>query len=196
MCVANVGAQPARARHRATSASVSGCACRARQQAVARQSVRVIEVAREIGVDLAGTRRSRSTRSIRRASTPSSRSAAEEVCPVFLERRGGCTARERPRDRRHSLSREQMLERFRARAIRSRRAIDVLAALLDVPEGRVPRIPRERSRQRTSRERAVLRMATGRTRRRNGRTRYADVREARAPHEFRARRLRRQGAPP
>jgi len=98
-----------------------------------------IEVAREIGVDLGG-HTSKSVDTIDPASVDTVITlCAEEVCPVFLgkARRVHWPVSDPATDD-TSLSREQMLERFRAARDQIAARIDVLAALLDVPEGPRP----------------------------------------------------------
>lgn len=95
-----------------------------------------IEVAREVGVDLSG-HTSKSVDTIDPASVDTVITlCAEEVCPVFL----GAARRVHwpvsdPASNDPSLSRDQMLERFRTARDQIAARIDVLAALLDVPPG-------------------------------------------------------------
>jgi protein-tyrosine-phosphatase/catechol 2,3-dioxygenase-like lactoylglutathione lyase family enzyme len=98
-----------------------------------------IEVAREIGVDLTG-HTSKSVDTIDPASVDTVITlCAEEVCPVFLgkARRVHWPITD-PASNDPSLSREAMLERFRTARDQIAARIDVLAGLLDVPEGPRP----------------------------------------------------------
>jgi len=98
-----------------------------------------IEVAREIGVDLSG-HTSKSVDTVDPASVDTVITlCAEEVCPVFLgkARRVHWPVSD-PASDDPSLSREAMLERFRTARDQIAARIDVLAALLDVPEGPHP----------------------------------------------------------
>ena len=98
-----------------------------------------IEVAREIGVDLA-EHTSKSVDTIDPATVDTVITlCAEEVCPVFLgkARRLHWPVAD-PASNDPSLSREAMLERFRTARDQIAARIDVLAGLLDVPEGPGP----------------------------------------------------------
>jgi protein-tyrosine-phosphatase/catechol 2,3-dioxygenase-like lactoylglutathione lyase family enzyme len=98
-----------------------------------------IEVAKEIGVDLS-EHTSKSVDTIAPATVDTVVTlCAEEVCPVFLgkARRVHWPVSD-PASDDTSLSREQMLERFRTARDQIAARIDVLAALLDVPEGPRP----------------------------------------------------------
>jgi len=98
-----------------------------------------IEVAREVGVDL-NTHASKSVDTIDPASVDMVITlCAEEVCPVFL----GKAARLHwpiadPASDDPSLSREQMLQRFRAARDQIEARLSVLASLFDIPEGPRP----------------------------------------------------------
>ncbi len=98
-----------------------------------------IEVMREVGVDLT-THRSKSVQTIDPSTVGTVITlCAEEVCPVFLGQ-----ARRRhwpipdPASKDASIPREEMLTRFRAARDQIQGRLDVLAALLDVPEGPRP----------------------------------------------------------
>ena len=98
-----------------------------------------IEVMREVGVDLT-THRSKSVQAIDPASVGTVITlCAEEVCPVFLGKVRRLhwplpdPARNDP-----TMSRDEMLARFRATRDQIHGRIEVLDALLDVPEGPRP----------------------------------------------------------
>jgi arsenate reductase (thioredoxin) len=98
-----------------------------------------IEVALEIGIDLS-QHTSKSVDTIDPASVDTVITlCAEEVCPVFLgkARRVHWPIPD-PASDDASLTRDQMLERFRTARDQIAARIDVLAALLDVPEGPRP----------------------------------------------------------
>jgi arsenate reductase (thioredoxin) len=98
-----------------------------------------IEVAREVGIELDG-QTSKSVDTIDPASVDTVITlCAEEACPVFL----GKALRlhwpiTNPATDDPSLSREQMLTRFRAARDQIAGRLEVLAALLDSPEGPIP----------------------------------------------------------
>lgn len=98
-----------------------------------------IEVAREVGVDLAG-HASKSVETVDPASVDTVITlCAEEVCPVFLgQARRLHWPIPDPASDDPSIPREEMLERFRAARDRIGARLEVLAALLDVPEGPEP----------------------------------------------------------
>ena len=95
-----------------------------------------IEVMREVGVDLT-THRSKSADTIDAATVGTVITlCAEEVCPVFL----GKVRRlhwpiQDPASKDPSLTREEMLTRFRAARDQIQGRLEVLDALLEVPEG-------------------------------------------------------------
>ena len=95
-----------------------------------------VEVMREAGVDLA-THSSKSVDTIDAASVDTVITlCAEEVCPVFL----GSVRRLRwpiqdPASDDPTLSRDEMLTRFRTARDQIQGRLEVLAALLDVPSG-------------------------------------------------------------
>ena len=98
-----------------------------------------IEVMREVGVDL-GTHHSKSVQTIDPTTVGTVITlCAEEVCPVFLGK-----ARRRhwpiqdPASKDPSLSREEMLTRFRTARDQIQGRLEVLDALLDVPKGPEP----------------------------------------------------------
>jgi protein-tyrosine-phosphatase/catechol 2,3-dioxygenase-like lactoylglutathione lyase family enzyme len=98
-----------------------------------------IEVMREVGVDL-GTHHSKSVQTIDSGTVGTVITlCAEEVCPVFLGQ-----ARRRhwpiqdPASKDPSLSREEMLTRFRTARDQIQGRLEVLDALLDVPKGPEP----------------------------------------------------------
>lgn len=98
-----------------------------------------IEVMAEAGVDLAG-QSSKSVEAIDPATVDTVITlCAEEVCPVFLgkARRLHWPIQD-PASDDPSLSREDMLARFRTARDQIRARMEVLAALLDVPEGVPP----------------------------------------------------------
>lgn len=98
-----------------------------------------IEVMAEAGVDLAG-QSSKSVEAIDPATVDTVITlCAEEVCPVFLgkARRLHWPIQD-PASDDPSLSREDMLARFRTARDQVRARMEVLAALLDVPEGVPP----------------------------------------------------------
>lgn len=95
-----------------------------------------IEVMREVGVDIA-SQRSKSVDTIDPATVGTVVTlCAEEVCPVFLGQ-----ARRRhwpiqdPASRDPSLSRDDLLTRFRAARDQIQGRLEVLDALLEIPEG-------------------------------------------------------------
>ena len=98
-----------------------------------------LEAMREVGIDLT-THRSKSVDTIDAASVDTVITlCAEEVCPVFL----GTVRRLRwpihdPASDDPTLSREEMLTRFRAAREQIQGRLEVLAALLDVPTGPAP----------------------------------------------------------
>lgn len=99
-----------------------------------------IEVAREIGIDL-GTHTSKSVETIDPTTVDTVVTlCAEEVCPAFL---GGARRLHwpipDPASDDPTLSRDEMLARFRAARDQIAARLRVLAALLDVPEGPSPR---------------------------------------------------------
>jgi protein-tyrosine-phosphatase/catechol 2,3-dioxygenase-like lactoylglutathione lyase family enzyme len=98
-----------------------------------------IEVMQEVGVDLA-THHSKSVETIDPASVGTVITlCAEEVCPVFLGK-----ARRRhwpiqdPASKDASLSRDEMLTRFRAAREQIQGRLEVLDALMDLPKGPEP----------------------------------------------------------
>jgi arsenate reductase (thioredoxin) len=99
-----------------------------------------IEVMRDVGVDLT-THRSKSVQTV----DPSTVGVvitlcAEEVCPVFLgEAKRLHWPISDPASKDATVPREEMLTRFRAARDQIQGRLDVLAALLDVPEGPRPR---------------------------------------------------------
>jgi arsenate reductase (thioredoxin) len=98
-----------------------------------------IEVMREIGVDLT-THHSKSVETIDPATIGMVITlCAEEVCPAFLgkARRLHWPISD-PASKDASLSRDEMLGRFRAARDQIRGRVEVLEALLDVPEGPRP----------------------------------------------------------
>jgi arsenate reductase len=113
---------------------------RARVQSAGSSPSRVnpyaIEAAREVGVDLT-THASKSVDTIDSASVDMVITlCAEEVCPAFL----GKVRRLHwpipdPASDDPSLSREQMLQRFRAARDQIQGRLEELASLLDIPEG-------------------------------------------------------------
>lgn len=95
-----------------------------------------IEVMREIGVDLSA-HHSKSVQTIDPASVGTVITlCAEEVCPVFLgkARRLHWPIRD-PASKDPSIPREEMLARFRAARDQIKARLEVLDALLDLPEG-------------------------------------------------------------
>jgi protein-tyrosine-phosphatase/catechol 2,3-dioxygenase-like lactoylglutathione lyase family enzyme len=98
-----------------------------------------VDAMREVGVDLA-THRSKSVDTIDAASVDTVITlCAEEVCPVFL----GTVRRlhwpiQDPASTDPTLSREEMLARFRTARDQIQGRLEVLAALLDVPSGPEP----------------------------------------------------------
>ncbi|TAK23067.1 MAG: hypothetical protein EPO40_27740 [Myxococcaceae bacterium] len=98
-----------------------------------------IEVMREVGVDLT-THRSKSVETIDPATVGTVITlCAEEVCPVFLgAARRLHWALPDPASKDPSLSRDEMLARFRATRDQIQGRLEVLDALLDVPEGPGP----------------------------------------------------------
>lgn len=98
-----------------------------------------VEVMGELGIDLAG-HTSKSVQTIDPAAVGTVITlCAEEVCPVFL----GKVQRlhfpvDDPASKDTSLSRDEMLARFRAARDKIAGRLEVLAALLDVPEGPTP----------------------------------------------------------
>jgi arsenate reductase len=98
-----------------------------------------IEVMAEVGVDL-GAQRSKSVDTVDPAAVDTVITlCAEEVCPVFLGRvRRLHWPIQDPGSDDPTLSKEQMLERFRTARDQIRGRVEVLAALLDVPEGVPP----------------------------------------------------------
>ena len=99
----------------------------------------VVEVAREVGVDLEG-QTTKGVDSIDPESVDTVITLCAEVCPVSLGR-----ARQirwpiaDPASDDPALSREQLLTRFRAARDQIAGRLQVLAALVDVPEGPTPR---------------------------------------------------------
>lgn len=98
-----------------------------------------VEVMREVGVDLA-THHSKSVETIDPATVDTVVTlCAEEVCPVFL---GRATRLHwpiaDPASSDPTLSREEMLTRFRTARDQIRSRLEVFAALRDVPEGPSP----------------------------------------------------------
>ena len=98
-----------------------------------------IEVMAEVGVDLAA-QHSKSVDTIDPATVDTVITfCAEEVCPVFLGRvRRLHWPIQDPGSDDPTLSKEQLLERFRTARDQIRGRVEVLAALLDVPEGVPP----------------------------------------------------------
>jgi protein-tyrosine-phosphatase/catechol 2,3-dioxygenase-like lactoylglutathione lyase family enzyme len=98
-----------------------------------------IEVMRELGVDLT-THHSKSVQTIDPASVGTVITlCAEEVCPVFL----GKVRRlhwpiQDPASKDSALPREEMLTRFRTARDQIQGRLEVLAALMDVPDGPQP----------------------------------------------------------
>jgi len=98
-----------------------------------------IEVMRELGVDLS-THHSKSVQTIDPASVGTVITlCAEEVCPVFL----GKVRRlhwpiQDPASKDSALPREEMLTRFRTARDQIQGRLEVLAALMDVPDGPQP----------------------------------------------------------
>jgi len=116
---------------------------RARVQSAGSKPSRVnpyaIEVMREIGIDL-GAHTSRSVDTIDPATVDTVITlCAEEVCPVFL---GGARRLHwpiaDPASDDPTLTRDELLTRFRTARDQIRGRIEVLAALLEVPEGPRP----------------------------------------------------------
>lgn len=95
-----------------------------------------VEVAREVGVDLS-THTSKSVDSIDPASVDTVVTlCAEEVCPVILGRaRRVHWPIPDPASDDPSLGREEMLARFRAARDEIAARLEVLSALLDIPDG-------------------------------------------------------------
>jgi arsenate reductase len=98
-----------------------------------------IEVMREVGVDLA-SHRSKSVQTIDAATVGTVITlCAEEVCPVFL---GGARRLHwpiaDPASKDPKLSRDEMLVRFRTARDQIARRLEVLVALIDLPEGPRP----------------------------------------------------------
>jgi arsenate reductase len=95
-----------------------------------------IEVMREVGVDLT-THRSRSVQTVDPATVGTVITlCAEEVCPVFLgEARRLRWPLPDPASKDPSIPREEMLARFRSARDQIQARLEVLAALLDLPEG-------------------------------------------------------------
>lgn len=95
-----------------------------------------VEVAREVGVDL-GTHASKSVDTIDPKTVDTVITlCAEEVCPVFLgQARRLHWPIQDPASDDPSIPREEMLARFRTARDQIAARLDVLAALLDVPEG-------------------------------------------------------------
>ena len=156
-----------------------------------------IEVMRELGVDL--TSHTLQVRADDRSGDGRHRRHALRGRGLpGLSRQGAAAALadSEPASSDPSLSREQILTRFRAARDQIRGRIEVLAELLDLPEGPRPRrVPREHSRAQSSQEHAFLLLAP-----RSGAegvdASILDLRSARAAHELRARRVRREGAAP
>ncbi len=98
-----------------------------------------IEVMAEVGVDLA-SQHSKSVDTIDPATVDTVITlCAEEVCPVFLGRaRRLHWPIQDPASEDPALSREEMLARFRTARDQVRGRMEVLAALLDVPEAVLP----------------------------------------------------------
>ncbi|MBZ0116780.1 MAG: VOC family protein [Sandaracinaceae bacterium] len=95
-----------------------------------------IEVMQEVGVDLT-THRSKSVQTIDPATVGTVITlCAEEVCPVFLgkARRLHWPIRD-PASKDPSIPREEMLARFRSARDQIQARLEVLEALLDLPEG-------------------------------------------------------------
>jgi len=98
-----------------------------------------IEVMREVGVDLT-THRSKSVQTIDAATVSTVVTlCAEEVCPAFLgkARRHHWPIQD-PASKDPSLSREEMVTRFRAARDQIQGRLEVLSALMDLPEGPRP----------------------------------------------------------
>ena len=95
-----------------------------------------IEVMREVGVDLT-THHSKSVRTIDAATVGTVITlCAEEVCPVFLGRaRRLHWPIQDPASKDPSISRDEMLTRFRSARDQIQARLEVLDALLDLPEG-------------------------------------------------------------
>jgi arsenate reductase len=95
-----------------------------------------IEVMREVGVDIT-THHSKSVQAIDPATVGTVITlCAEEVCPVFLGRaRRLHWPIQDPASEDSSISREQMLTRFRTARDQIQARLEVLDALLDLPEG-------------------------------------------------------------
>jgi len=98
-----------------------------------------VEVMHEIGIDLAG-HVSKSVQQIDAAAVGTVITlCAEEVCPVFLGRAQRLHFPvEDPASKDTTLSRAEMLARFRVARDKIAARLEVLAALLDVPEGPSP----------------------------------------------------------
>ncbi len=95
-----------------------------------------IEVMREVGVDLT-THHSKSVQTIDAANVGTVITlCAEEVCPIFLGKvRRLHWPLQNPGSKDPSITREEMLMRFRTARDQIRARLEVLAALLDLPEG-------------------------------------------------------------
>ena len=191
-------AQPDGRGARAQAASASASRVQSAGSEPSRVNPYAIEVMREVGVDLAThTLEVGGDHRPGHASTPSSRSA-----PRRSARSSSATARrlhwpiQDPASDDPSLSREEMLARFRTARDQIQGRLEVLAALLDVPEG--PRADEFHASVRVkdlAEEHALLRVAP-RRRAEGVDASLRDVRPPRAAHELRAGRLRRQGAAP